>query len=81
MSEAESFIFTTIKSLLREPREITASSNMRDFTLDSLDYSDLAIAIEDRLGWSVDDDKLWQYETVGDLVKAVNSEDARSSRK
>ncbi|WP_352636050.1 acyl carrier protein [Mesorhizobium sp. M0496] len=76
--EIEQLVLKTLNALVAEKVEVSMTTRMRDLGLDSLDYNELATAIESRLGWFVDDYKLWQYESVRHVADAVASQELRT---
>ncbi|WP_353029706.1 acyl carrier protein [Mesorhizobium sp. M1004] len=77
--EIEQLVLKTLNALVAEKVEVSMTTRMRDLGLDSLDYNELATAIESRLGWFVDDYKLWQYESVRHVADAVASQELRTA--
>lgn len=71
-------VLASIREQSRNSLEPRLETNMRDLGFDSLDYNDLATAIEKRFGWRVDDDKLWQYSTAREIVEAIRTEELRA---
>lgn len=54
--------------------EITAETNFADdLGADSLDVAEIAIAVEDRLGITLDDAELDRIRTVGQAVEMLDS--------
>ncbi|WP_352894565.1 acyl carrier protein [Mesorhizobium sp. M0848] len=77
--QIEQLVLKTLNALVAEKVEVSMTTRMRDLGLDSLDYNELATAIESRLGWFVDDYKLWQYESVRHVADAVASQELRTA--
>lgn len=76
MTVSEQQILDTICTFLQELQEgdaeITAQTDLReDLGLNSLDAVDLALKLEDEFDIELPDDELAGFETVGDVVAAV----------
>lgn len=56
-----------------EKKIVLEASFMRDLGADSLDTYDLVFAIEEAFGIEVPDEKANEVETVGDVVKYLDS--------
>ncbi len=76
-------MFETLKALILEyvdvdPEIITPDANLRsDFSLNSLDIINLAVAIEDETGISVSDRKMASFYTLGEVADYLESAAAK----
>ena len=76
-------MFETLKALILEyvdvdPEIITPDANLRsDFSLNSLDIINLAVAIEDETGISVSDRKMASFYTLGEIADYLESAAAK----
>ena len=76
-------MFETLKTLILEyvdvdPEIITPDANLRsDFSLNSLDIINLAVAIEDETGISVSDRKMASFYTLGEVADYLESAAAK----
>ena len=62
------------KQLRRDISEISESSRIKaDLGADSLDILQLLMTIEEELGVTIPDEKLAEFETVGDIVSFLES--------
>ncbi len=53
--------------------ELTENSNFKELGIDSLDLVDLVFQMEEALGVQFEDEELLSIQTVGDLIKLVES--------
>ncbi len=76
-------MFETLKTLILEyvdvdPEIITPDANLRsDFSLNSLDIINLAVAIEDETGISFSDRKMASFYTLGEVADYLESAAAK----
>ena len=75
-------LFDKLKKLIAEKLEveeakITPEASFRqDLGADSLDTYELVYAIEEEMGVTIPDEKANEFETVGDALNFLKSEDA-----
>jgi acyl carrier protein len=74
VSEIRDVIFETMRSLLRQPVELTDQTNIaNDLGLDSVAVMDFVMEIEDRLNVNVPLDRIAEVQTLGDLVDTLHN--------
>jgi acyl carrier protein len=74
VGEIRDVIFETMRSLLRQPVELTDQTNIaNDLGLDSVAVMDFVMEIEDRLNVSVPLDRIAEVQTLGDLVETLHN--------
>jgi acyl carrier protein len=74
VSEIRDVIFETMRSLLRQPIELTDQTNIaNDLGLDSVAVMDFVMEIEDRLNVNVPLDRIAEVQTLGDLVDTLHN--------
>lgn len=72
-------ILEKIKDIMEEElgkdrNEVTLESDIiKDLGLDSLDIVTLIMAVEDKYGFTADDDEIVNLKTVGDVVKYIEN--------
>jgi acyl carrier protein len=73
VGEIRDVIFETMRSLLRQPVELTDQTNIAtDLGLDSVAVMDFVMEIEDKLNVSVPLDRIAEVQTLGDLVQTLH---------
>lgn len=61
---------------IKDPETIRMESKiMKDLGADSLDILQLLMKLEDNYGYAIPDDKLAKFETVGDVMAYIESQD------
>jgi acyl carrier protein len=74
VSEIRDVIFETMRSMLRQPVELTDQTNIAtDLGLDSVAVMDFVMEIEDKLNVSVPLDRIAEVQTLGDLVDTLHN--------
>ena len=74
VSEIRDVVFETMRSLLRNPVELTDRTNIAtDLGLDSVAVMDFVMEIEDKLNVSVPLDRIAEVQTLGDLVATLHN--------
>lgn len=75
-------LFEKLKKLIAEKLEVEESkitpeaSFRQDLGADSLDTYELVYAIEEEMGVTIPDEKANEFETVGDAIEFLKSQDA-----
>lgn len=62
-----------LKSKVKNADRITADSTIKDLGIDSLDLVDMMITLEEIYGVEFQDDDFLGIETIGDVVKRIDS--------
>ncbi len=68
------------RATMTSPRAITARTKLSELGINSLDYIECVISVEETFQIEIDPQSLWQLETVQDFVSAVKAAVAARSR-
>ena len=75
-------MFETLKNLLVEelqldPEEITLGAELtNDLGINSIELADLVMLCEDKFGLEINDDDIYKFVTVGDVVDYLEAHNA-----
>ncbi len=76
-----SCVLSTLAEIGIEPDELTLRAHLvDDLDLDSLDWADLVLRLEDATGVTLEDEALGSVATVGDLVERIRAARAKRRR-
>lgn len=65
---------TIVDSLNCEAEKVTMEANLKDdLQADSLDATELVMALEEAFDMSIDDEEMLKFHTVGDIVRYIDS--------
>lgn len=73
-----STVANQIRSIVRDqlclsPGEASDHDSLRQYGMDSLDAAEIILTVEDALGIEIDDSVMFKFDTVSQLVEAVDA--------